>query len=122
MHLPLSEQPSTPVYQQLRSTLPEHIEVVQSSSLDVDVLPAGISKRTPVELLPFCKEEIWAFGDGRNDLELFDAAGLCVAMENAIPELKEKADCVIGPHDSDAIADFIDALCVEGSTVVFTPN
>lgn len=30
------------------------------------------------------------FGDGPNDMEIFDYVGLKIAMGNAVPELKEK--------------------------------
>ena len=34
------------------------------------------------------------FGDGLNDLELFDYAGISIAMGKSAPELREKADYI----------------------------
>lgn len=34
------------------------------------------------------------FGDGPNDMEIFDYVGFKIAMGNAVSELKEKADYV----------------------------
>ena len=37
-----------------------------------------------------------AFGDGQNDLDLMEAAGIAVAMENGADNVKAKADYVTG--------------------------
>ena len=39
------------------------------------------------------------FGDGLNDLSMFEIADESYAVENACRELKEKATGVIGHHD-----------------------
>ncbi len=48
-----------------------------------------------------------AFGDNINDIPMLKAADLAVAVENALPEVKEAADIVIGPNTSDSVARFI---------------
>ncbi|RUS69401.1 hypothetical protein EGW08_022840 [Elysia chlorotica] len=40
--------------------------------------------------------ETYAFGDGNNDLEMFDRVDVAVAMGNATPELKDKARVHVG--------------------------
>ncbi len=47
--------------------------------------------------LGFNREDIIAFGDGHNDIEMLEYAGVGVAMKNAHPELLKVAD-VISPH------------------------
>lgn len=54
------------------------------------------------------KEEIMAFGDNFNDIELLGAAGIAVAMGNAREELKEKADYITGTNDQDGVAEGIE--------------
>ena len=49
------------------------------------------------------KEEIIAFGDGENDLEMLAFAGVGVAMGNADEEVKEVADYVTTDIDDDGI-------------------
>ena len=49
-------------------------------------------------------------GDGHNDLHLFNAVKTKVAMGNAVPELKEAADRVIGRVDDDGLADYLGEL------------
>lgn len=52
-------------------------------------------------------ERIVAFGDNINDLPMMREADLAVAVENALPEVKEAADIVIGPNRDDSVAKFI---------------
>lgn len=52
-------------------------------------------------------ERIVAFGDNLNDLPMLEIADVAVAVENAIPEVKERADVIIGPNTADSVARFI---------------
>lgn len=52
-------------------------------------------------------DRIVCFGDNINDLPMMAEADLAVAVDNALPEVKEAADIVIGPNTSDAVAKFI---------------
>ena len=49
------------------------------------------------------KEEIMAFGDAENDIEMLQYAQIGVAMGNADDEVKEAADYVTDMVDSDGI-------------------
>lgn len=49
-------------------------------------------------------------GDGYNDLHLFNAVGMKIAMGNAVPELKNAADKVIGSVREDGLVDFFEKL------------
>lgn len=51
---------------------------------------AGIRKM--VRMLGGDLRDVVVFGDGKNDLSIFSKEWTCVAMENALPALKEKAD------------------------------
>lgn len=52
-------------------------------------------------------DRVVCFGDNINDLPMLAEADLAVAVENALPEVKEAADIVIGPNTADAVAEFI---------------
>lgn len=54
--------------------------------------------------------DVVAFGDQRSDIAMFTFAGLALATENAHPEARRAADAVIGHHDDDAVARWIEAL------------
>ena len=51
--------------------------------------------------------EIIAFGDGDNDLSLFEVATESYAVANADDALKTMATEVIGHHDEDGVAKFL---------------
>lgn len=55
----------------------------------------------------FCFEEIIVFGDGKNDLSMFEVADEAYAPANADPQLLEVATEVVGHHDEDGIAHFL---------------
>ena len=48
-------------------------------------------------------EETMAFGDGHNDIDMFEFVGLSIAMGNATQELKEVASDVTDDIDHDGI-------------------
>lgn len=52
--------------------------------------------------------EIAAFGDGFNDLEMLEYAGISVAMANAPEELKKKTAYTTSSNDEDGIAVFLE--------------
>ncbi|MCR5088955.1 MAG: Cof-type HAD-IIB family hydrolase [Oscillospiraceae bacterium] len=58
-------------------------------------------------LLDIAPEETAAFGDGLNDSDMLEAAGLGCAMENASPAVKESADLVIGNNNDGAVGEEI---------------
>ena len=64
------------------------------------------------EVCGFATDSIIAFGDDYADIGMLELCGTGVAMGNAIDEVKNKADVVIGSNDEDGIADFIEAECI----------
>ena len=52
-------------------------------------------------------ERIVAFGDNLNDIPLFEGADVRVAVANAVPDLKAKADIVCGANTEDGVVRFI---------------
>ena len=73
----------------------------------VDIIPAsggkGVGVEKILEYYHLTKEEAIAFGDGNNDIEMLQAVGLGVAMENASDRLKEIADDICGHVADDGI-------------------
>ena len=74
----------------------------------VDVIAKGGGKRAAVmrylEENGIRPEEAMAFGDGENDMEMLQLAGIGVAMGNAEEQVKAIADYVTADIDEDGIA------------------
>ena len=66
------------------------------------------------ERLGIRKDEIMAFGDGRNDVALLKAAGFAVAMGNAVEPLKAVADFVTLTNAEDGEAYAIEKFALGG--------
>jgi Cof subfamily protein (haloacid dehalogenase superfamily) len=49
-------------------------------------------------------DKVVCFGDNRNDFPLFEASDYKIAVGNAVPELKEKADLIIRNNYDDGVA------------------
>lgn len=71
----------------------------KAKALDSVLLPMGISS-----------EETIAFGDGHNDISMVDYAGIGVAMENAVDDLKKIADRITLSNNEDGIAHVLEDL------------
>ncbi len=92
---------------QLPDELAAEIRLVPWHEHSSDVVKNGISKASGVAHV--LESQNWKpinammFGDGPNDMEIFDYVGLKIAMGNAVPELKEKADFVTKTVEEDGI-------------------
>lgn len=60
------------------------------------------------ERLGISAENIAAFGDDHNDVEMLEYCGIGVAMGNAADEAKRAANVICGTNDSDGLAEFIE--------------
>ena len=73
-----------------------------------DVVSRGMNKavglRELIDQLKIAPEEVAAFGDNYNDVEMLKLAGTAVAMGNAVDEVKALADYVTTSSDQDGIA------------------
>lgn len=85
----------------------EHVVATRWNELFCDVIPALGGKDRGVlatlERYGIAPEEAVAFGDGENDLAMFDMVGLSVAMGNAWGPVKERASYVTTDVDDDGI-------------------
>lgn len=84
-------------------------QYVRHSPLGCDVYPAGTSKATGIQHLfnhlNVSFESTYAFGDGLNDVEMFELVKHTVAMGNAVESLKESAKFVTTSNNEDGIRD-----------------
>lgn len=75
----------------------------------MDVYAHGCSKAAAVTDIAteLGADRIVVFGDNLNDIPMMEVANLAVAVDNALPQVKEKADVVIGPNTLPSVAGFI---------------
>lgn len=89
------------------SALPD-ISFADPAPKDLEVMVGGINKGEALlyllNLLGIEPQETLAIGDGGSDLPLLKAAGIGVAMDNALPFVKEAADWVTASCDADGVA------------------
>lgn len=82
-------------------------DFVRWHQFSVDILPMGGSKaegiKKMIERIGFELKDVYAFGDGLNDLEMLKEVGTGVAMGNAVPEAKEQADYITSDVSEDGI-------------------
>lgn len=97
----------------------EHLKFIRWHELSRDVVPDNGSKMRGIThlaaTLGFDIEDTVAFGDGLNDIEMIEGAGIGVVMGNGADELKQYADFVTKAVDEDGIMYAVKALnLIEG--------
>ena len=75
----------------------------------LDICTSKASKRSALEYLRknHGYDRIVAFGDNYNDLPMFEAADVKIAVSNAVDELKSEATEVIGSNLEDGVAKYL---------------
>lgn len=75
----------------------------------LEIVPKSVSKANAILQLKerLGIEYIVAFGDGKNDIEMFEIADESYAVENAVDELKAIATGIIESNDSDGVAKWL---------------
>jgi Cof subfamily protein (haloacid dehalogenase superfamily) len=95
----------------LIAELGNNIKITSAIPNYIDVLAPGVSKAHGLKILGehlgVRAEEIIAIGDGFNDMEMINYAGLGVVMGNAPQELKDMADYVTLTNDQNGIAQVV---------------
>ena len=105
MSMVVGEERSDSVLQEINDLFDGHVRAVSSGYGCIDILQDGIHKAWGlVELLKrwnLKPEQIMAFGDSENDIEMLELAGISYAMENAEEAVKEIAT-KLAPANSQA--------------------
>lgn len=98
----------------LQRALDGHATTLRARPDLLEVQPNGATKATALQrladMLNIRMKEIIAFGDYYNDVEMLKAAGLGIAVENAVPACQESADLLIASVDVDGPAHFLEEL------------
>jgi hydroxymethylpyrimidine pyrophosphatase-like HAD family hydrolase len=81
--------------------------VTKASGLGAGLRELGLSARSAI-----------AIGDAKNDLALLDACELGVAVANAVPVVKQRADLVLDRADGSGVTEFLEGPIVRGKQLI----
>ena len=91
----------------------EELVGYRSKDTYLEIAHKSISKKTAIETLlssnypKISLEDVLAFGDNYNDIEMLKAVGIGVAVENSKPSVLEIADAVTDTNKNDGVAKYL---------------
>ncbi len=94
----------------LEKQLGQQLHLYRSNETLIELAPKSVSKLTAIQLLLTegeTLEDVIAFGDNYNDLEMLQHVGFGVAVANAREELKQIANAITLKNTEDGVAQFI---------------
>ncbi|CAM2362412.1 Cof-type HAD-IIB family hydrolase [Listeria seeligeri] len=101
-------------YQAMMTPFKDSLNCVFTADFYFEFTAQGIDKAkaldTVLKPMGIKAENLIAFGDGHNDITMVRYAGTGVAMQNAVPELKEAANTITLSNNEDGIAHLLDSL------------
>ncbi len=112
-----------PIYQSLNEKHFDHLNLYFAEDVSMkgyfwlQSFHQEASKGNMVEILAkkmeVSLENVVVFGDYLNDLDMFRIAGRAVAMENALPEVKDAANEIIGSNAQGAVLQYLESIWLE---------
>ncbi len=112
-----------PIYQSLNEKHFEHLNLYFAEDVSMkgyfwlQSFHQEASKGNMVEILAkkmnVSLENVIVFGDYLNDLDMFRIAGHAVAMDNALQEVKDSANEIIGSNDQGAVLKYLESIWLE---------
>jgi Cof subfamily protein (haloacid dehalogenase superfamily) len=99
---------------EMRAHFGRRLFIAKSLPIFLEFAHPDVSKGTGLQFLAdrigITPAQTVAFGDGENDLELLEWAGYAVAVENADPALKERANLIAPSVEDEGVAQVIEAF------------
>jgi hypothetical protein len=96
----------------IQENFDELISLSTAASNSIEVMSAGVSKKSGliklINHLHISMDSVMVFGDQLNDSSIIEAAGIGVAVGNAIDEVKSVANYVIGTNNEEGPAFFLE--------------
>jgi len=94
----------------LQAQLPVKCCHIEKNAGDLMILPSGISKGQALAKIEKSDGAIVGIGDNTNDLKLFEAVDIRIAVANAEQALKDKADYVTALPQGDGVAEVLSMI------------
>jgi Cof subfamily protein (haloacid dehalogenase superfamily) len=89
----------------------KYVSFQQNTQYTIDITPLATTKATGLQSLAgylgVKPAEVMVLGDGSNDLEMFEYAGIAVAMGNADNSVKKRATFITADCDNNGVAEAI---------------
>ncbi len=84
----------------------------------LEIMPLEASKANAIKQLQKLLgcDRVVAFGDGRNDIDMFELADESYAVQNADEQLKKYATSFISSNDEDGVAHWLEDNCIVQSS------
>lgn len=102
-----------------RRFVPPDVAHIELNKDRLMIMPRGVDKGTGLMVmlatLHVSGEETTCIGDGENDLPMFEASGLKVALANSVDSLKQRADLVTEGSDGEGTVEALDRLFPRGA-------
>ena len=112
-----------PIYKTLKENYSDHLNLYFAEDVSMkgyfwlQSFHQEASKGNMVEILAkkiqVSLENVVVFGDYLNDLDMFRIAGHAVAMENALQEVKDSANEIIGSNAQGAVLQYLESIWLE---------
>ncbi len=97
-----------------RKEFQEKVEYCHTLIGMLEVMPKGVSKLKAIQsladMLGISMNEVITFGDGNNDAEMLEGAGLGISLENGSDLAKASANLTVASCDENGPAKFLDEL------------
>lgn len=104
--------------EELKAELGKDLYITRSKPHYLEVLHPAATKARGLKAVAdhygIQQGEVMAIGDSYNDIEMIMWAGIGVAVGNAYPEVKEKADYVTLSNDDDGVAEALAKIVLRG--------
>ena len=110
------EQEIDILYEELEAEFSNDIMLYRSKETYIEISHKAISKKTAIDVLlqhiypTLSMENVVAFGDNYNDIEMLKAVGLGVAVANANDEVLKVANTVTDTNKNDGVAKILESL------------
>lgn len=96
---------------ELAAKYQDRLSIYRSEPFFIEIMPKNVDKASSIDRMlstvGLTRENTICCGDGFNDMTMIEYAGVGVAMGNAQPAVKEKADYITGTNDEDGLVDVI---------------
>lgn len=84
------------------------VRIIQPAPTDLEITASNADKGTALlalaQMIGIRQEEILTMGDGNNDMNLLQSAGISIAMGNASEKIRQMADYITEDNEHDGVA------------------